>query len=1025
MRYLRMKDYSEKTSAEAYVFMNDKNVSTLPSSWTLEFFVHCNIATSNTTTLPIMNYKLFPTETATDSEDCITISISSTNLFFKVGSTTKTQSNINNKWNHIVITYQSTDSIIIYVNATQLLSVKVSSLSFKNYPKFDKFLFTLHKGDNNICYAGIQVYKSIKYDSAGFAITLPDQITYGDNRINEPIIDVDGHVIDYNELEQVYLGNANTYNSLFINFIKNLNAGAGPKDINFRNLMFSLHHLTSEIVEKYTYNKNYNNRSYMFNKNLEFMYFLLHKKIDKDTSDNSFYLRIVNKNTSSQENESHMYGTKIKTNYIIHKEEQSTAKIYMYTPSTDTIYTYTKDDDEFNYDTNDNNIEQIFSTEDVNVNTDCRTITENKLIYADIDIDDYQKNGFTIDIIYKHIGSDRHPLLYAYEIIDNGDGTETYPDHNLFNPLDNNCISNTCGIAYINGNFTTDNITDTNDLNYKLGLKSSDKPFIVYTTNKYENSYVHYYIAFKQKQENNEEYGGLIGRVNGKSDFTNYNYTNNKKSILDVSNSAKLSIVTSSLTYGGKITSSFITKSIKSSIYIRSKNQQNLKKVRLYLNLKKDDSIVIFSCKKYFNPNIKSFEVARHNFGMSLEYYKTNDSWSPWMDRHEYNALYCQEKVKETFIVYDKILPNTYKNIALLYPYDTNDIFYRGHSSGVVHDSMQYFFLPNDYYIYNDTSTSSNLIIYFKDNYAFTGEIMKIQFNTTYNKIGYPVEYQAFYPIECVNTYSDDKVAKYNTLPARNTLEFITIHPKQCSYEPCCVECWVYFKVLNNTDTNYYDIITLSFIDPDLNITLRAQPSSGKVNYIIAKKVASKLINEHNYDNNNTEYSAELINTILQPNQWNHIAFLIGPNYKPYSSPNPDQFEIASPTYKYTDTINSDTVINNSDYYIYCMINNVPLMKKNYYGNDDSNKNLENQYNLLKAGKSTSNEPGLYAIYLQKILLYMRNEYSSCKLLIVGLKVQYNASPYNTDEENLSNYFFNQPSNLGRFHKKFNLEKTK
>lgn len=1017
MRYLRIKDYSEKTSAEAYVFMNDKNVSTLPSSWTLEFFVHCNIKSGNTTTLPIMNYKLFPTVTATTSEDCIIISISSTNLSFKVGSTIKTQSNINNKWNHIAITYQSTDSIIIYVNATKLLTTKVSSLSFKDYPKFDKFLFTLHKGDNNICYAGIQVYKSIKYDAAGFDISLPDQITYGDNKINEPIIDVDGHVIDYNEMEKILEGNKETYNNIFEIDNKNkeyMTLYQYPQDIIIRSN-------STTKKEEFT-----NNKVYICNKNLEFIYFLNSYNYPEKTADGSFY-----------------YVNKSDYYYEVYKENTSTAKIYKYIKSMDAPSEYTTNT---RIGSASNLSEQIFFTEDVATYGYYHQINEDQLIYADIDLDDYSKNGFTIEILYKHIGENRHPLLYLYEIIENNDGTEIYPAHDLFDPLKDNYISNTCNIMSVNiailgQSYSNIDITSEN---------VPSKKFIIYTPTNYKNSYVHYYLAFKgiDKNNNNIGGGGIIGRINGKIDFSDTTNTN-QISILDSINNSPPIMTNTMLSYDhyyAKFTSSFISHEDMSIIkLISAKNHKN-KKARLYLNLKKDDRICFFICKKYFNPDIKSFEVNRYIFGPTIERkganvasaYGLNTELTYWNSSDEDDSNVVKN--------YNQILPDNYKDISLLYPYDINHAYITGHSSKNIHNYMKYFCLTNRYY---DLWEHGNTLPIIPKDVLGTNEDYQIvnvyrrftlKFNTEYNKIGYPIEYNGYYPIEACN--KDDNTSidvikkimdKFYKLPSRNTLEFITINPCTSAYDATCVECWIYFKVINNTDPNYYDLMTLSFISPDLNVTIRVQPSTGKLNYIIAQKIASKLVCEANYNNNtDTEFADELEGDVLKPNQWNHIAFIISPMEITKYGRDTHNFEPESATY-IRDTTDDISKIpwQRSDFVMYIILNNNPLFKKNYSNLPPKAVpagTAEVSYNLLAPKNYATVQSCLYALYLQKILLYMRNEYSSYKLLLVGLKVQHNAGAVLFNNYNYSEtYICNSIENFktGSKYKQFNLEKTK
>lgn len=178
MKYLQVKSSSQKNKSESYVFIkSDSGVTKLPDNWTLEFFLNSKISTSNTEDLSIFDLKLKETSTS-EISSAIQIYVSaleSNNYIFKIGEKTKilSESNLFRLWDHIAIVWAKDCSIIIYVNSNPILGINMSEVSFKDYNKFDKFLFTTYKGTNIVCFAGIKVYESIKYNKNGFLINYP------------------------------------------------------------------------------------------------------------------------------------------------------------------------------------------------------------------------------------------------------------------------------------------------------------------------------------------------------------------------------------------------------------------------------------------------------------------------------------------------------------------------------------------------------------------------------------------------------------------------------------------------------------------------------------------------------------------------------------------------------------------------------------------------------------------------------------------------------------------------------------
>lgn len=187
MKYLRVKSSISKTASTSGITINTNNTNytnttKLPDNWTLEFFLKSTIDKSSITKdLSLFDFMIYETSESSAVTSCIRIYVpvsNPNNYIFKIGEDEKIipESILYRDWDHIAIVWAIDYSVIIYINGNPITGINMSELSFKNYYKFNKFLFTTHKDPNIVNFAGIKVYSSIKYNKSGFSITYPSSI---------------------------------------------------------------------------------------------------------------------------------------------------------------------------------------------------------------------------------------------------------------------------------------------------------------------------------------------------------------------------------------------------------------------------------------------------------------------------------------------------------------------------------------------------------------------------------------------------------------------------------------------------------------------------------------------------------------------------------------------------------------------------------------------------------------------------------------------------------------------------------
>lgn len=201
MKYLRTKiDQTDTNTSTCSVFIKDEvQNQKLPDNWTLEFFINSSILQKSSVNIPLFDMKVFNTNSDNESLSVIKLYIESTEVSgkyinkysFQLDEKTYSMQDLPKAWDHIAIVYAKNCSVILYLNGNAILGKNEDELTFKDYSKFDKFLFTMYKGDIISYFTGIKVYSSIKYNKSGFTVTYPSSNSYnsGGSNGNNSIID--------------------------------------------------------------------------------------------------------------------------------------------------------------------------------------------------------------------------------------------------------------------------------------------------------------------------------------------------------------------------------------------------------------------------------------------------------------------------------------------------------------------------------------------------------------------------------------------------------------------------------------------------------------------------------------------------------------------------------------------------------------------------------------------------------------------------------------------------------------------